>query len=64
MLSTVRTPEVSSSLSHAFDGGQAPMAGPDAARGGLPSGWWLLPSILGGALIWVYAIVSLVGWLS
>ena len=63
MLSTARTPEVSPSLSRTFHGGQAPLAGSDTARRGLPSGWWLLPSILGGALIWGYAIVSLVGWL-
>lgn len=27
----------------------------------LPSGWWLLPSVLGGAGIWVWGLMSLFG---
>lgn len=27
----------------------------------LPSGWWLLPSVLGGAGIWVWGLMSIFG---
>ena len=28
-----------------------------------PSGWWILPSVLGGLVIWVMIFRALAGWL-
>lgn len=34
-----------------------------AAHPGLSPGWWLIPSIVGGACIWLWLGIVLVRWL-
>lgn len=29
----------------------------------LASGWWLLPSVLAGAVVWLLVIRAIIGWL-
>ncbi|EDM71265.1 hypothetical protein RAZWK3B_13629 [Roseobacter sp. AzwK-3b] len=31
--------------------------------GNWPSGWWILPSVLGGLVVWIMIFRALFGWL-
>lgn len=31
--------------------------------GNWPSGWWILPSVLGGLMVWIMIFRALIGWL-
>lgn len=45
-------------IRHANPGGKA-------VRGrSMPAGWWILPSVLGGIVLWTLALGSLWVWLS
>lgn len=64
MFTAAHTTNATPSLSDGFRRGQGLGGERGDSHTGLPSGWWLVPSILGGALIWGYGIVAIFGLFS